>query len=186
MGRQGWRRLGICPISDGAGATYVAANLALAAARLPHCDVLLVDLALSHPALAMQLGIPGDFRLVRYLRGEDLTPQDFAARIEGEKNLRCYTSGRPIAGGAELLQDEIARQRINALVDDSKCDLAIFDLSPVLGTDEGLAALPAMDAVLLVADGQTGTGRDVADCQRLLADMPPLLGIVLNKAEMLR
>lgn len=185
MTRQRWRRLGVCPITDGAGATYVAANLALAASRLPNCDVLLVDLALGHPSLAMQMGIPGDFRLISYLRGEDVSPDDFAARIEGEKNLRCFSSGRAIAAGAELLQDEVARERIDNLVTETGCDLAIFDLSPVLGTDEGLAGLPVMDAVLLVADGKSGTGRQIADCQRLLADMPPLLGVVLNKAEML-
>lgn len=186
MTRQRWRRLGVCPITDGAGATYVAANLALAASRLPNCDVILVDLALGHPSLARQMNIPGDFGFVSYLRGEDLTPDDFAARIEGEKNLRCFTPGRPIAAGAELLQDEVARERIEQLVTESGCDLAIFDLSPVLGTDEGLAGLPMMDAVLLVADGKTGTGRQIADSQRLLADMPPLLGVVLNKAEILR
>lgn len=186
MGRQRWRRLGVCPITDGAGATYVAANLALAASRLPNCDVLLVDLALGHPSLAAQMGIAGDFRFISYLRGEDLKPDDFAARIEGERNLRCFTPGRAIPAGAELLQDEIARERIDRLVTESGCDLAIFDLSPVLGTDEGLAGLPAMDAVLLVADGKNGTGRQITDCQRLLADMPPLLGVVLNKAEMVR
>lgn len=186
MNRQRWRRLGVCPITDGAGATYVAANLALAASRLPNCDVLLVDLALGHPSLAAQMGIAGDFRFVSYLRGEDVKPDDFVARIEGERNLRCFTPGRAIPAGAELLQDEVARERIDRLVSESGCDLAIFDLSPVLGTDEGLAGLPAMDAVLLVADGKNGTGRQITDCQRLLADMPPLLGVVLNKAEIVR
>lgn len=186
MSRQRWRRLGVCPITDGAGATYVAANLALAASRLPNCDVLLVDLALGHPSLAAQMGIAGDFRFVSYLRGEDVKPDDFVARIEGERNLRCFTPGRAIPAGAELLQDEVARERIDRLVSESGCDLAIFDLSPVLGTDEGLAGLPAMDAVLLVADGKNGTGRQITDCQRLLADMPPLLGVVLNKAEIVR
>ncbi|MFV0303520.1 MAG: chromosome partitioning protein [Paracoccus sp. (in: a-proteobacteria)] len=186
MSRQRWRRLGVCPITDGAGATYVAANLALATSRLPHSDVLLVDLALGHPSLAMQMGLPGDFRFISYLRGEDLDPDEFVGRVEGEKNLRCFTAGRPVAGGAELLQDEVTRERIDQLVTGSGCNLAIFDLSPVLGTDEGLAGLPVMDAVLLVADGKAGKGRQVADCQRLLADMPPLLGIVLNKAELSR
>ncbi|WP_232816600.1 P-loop NTPase family protein [Paracoccus zhejiangensis] len=147
---------------------------------------MLVDLALGHPSLAMQLGVPGDFRLVSYLRGEDLQPDDFVNRIEGETNLRCFTSGRAIPDGAELLQDEVTRERIDRLVTDSGCDLAIFDLSPVLGTDEGLAGLPVMDAVLLVADGRSGTGQQITDCQRLLADMPPLLGVVLNKAEDVR
>lgn len=186
MSRRRWRRLGVCPITDGAGATYVAANLALAASRLPNCDVILVDLALGHPSLAAQMGIPGDFRFISYLRGEDLNPDDFTARIEGERNLRCFTSGRAIPAGAELLQDETARERIDRLVTESSCDLAIFDLSPVLGTDEGLAGLPAMDAVLLVADGRNGTGRQITDCERLMANMPPLLGVVLNKAEMVR
>ncbi|TRW95785.1 CpsD/CapB family tyrosine-protein kinase [Paracoccus sp. M683] len=183
MGRQGWKRLGVCPMTDGAGATYVAANLALATARMPHHEVLLVDLALGNPALAVQLGLQGDPRFVPYLMAQDIKPADFMIRIESQGRLSCCLPDGPVDGGAELLQDELARERIGQLVTESQCDLAIFDLGPVLGTDEGLAALPAMDAVLLVADGMSGTGRNVADCQRLLADMPPLLGVVLNKAE---
>lgn len=185
MGRQGARRLGVCPISDGAGATYVAANLALATARLSHLDVLLVDLALSHPAMGMQLGIHGRPGFVPYLRGKGGVAADLMMKIESEGNLNCVLPDRPTDRGAEILQDQGARERIGQLVDSSGCDIAIFDLSPVLRTDEGLAALPMMDAILLVADGRSGTGRDVAECQRLMADMPPLLGVVLNKAELL-
>lgn len=185
MNRQGWRRLGVCPITDGAGATYVAANLALAAARLPNSKVLLVDLALGDPALNLQLGMPGDGGFLRYLQGEDLDPETLSQPMRGEPNLRCLTIDGPTLGGPELLQDQETRDRISGLIDVTGCNLAIFDLSPVLRTDEGLAALPIMDAVLLVADGKTGNGREIADCQRLLADMPPLLGVVLNKAELL-
>ncbi|AUH34297.1 chromosome partitioning protein [Paracoccus tegillarcae] len=185
MGRQGARRLGVCPISDGAGATYVAANLALATARLSHLDVLLVDLALGHPTMGVQLGLSGHPDFVPYLRGDGGQASDLMMRIESEGNLNCLLPDRPTDRGAEILQDERARERIGQLVESSDCDIAIFDLSPVLRTDEGLAALPMMDAILLVADGRAGTGRDVADCQRLMADMPPLLGVVLNKAELL-
>ena len=185
MNRQGWRRLGVCPVTDGAGATYVAANLALAAARLPNSKVLLVDLALGDPALNLQLNLPGDGRFLRYLQGEDIDPASLGKPMRGEPNLHCVTIDGPTLGGPELLQDQETRDRINDLIEATACDLAIFDLSPVLRTDEGLAALPIMDAVLLVADGKTGNGREIADCQRLLADMPPLLGVVLNKAELL-
>lgn len=185
MGRQGARRLGVCPISDGAGATYVAANLALATARLSHLDVLLVDLALGHPSMGMQLGVEGQQGFVPYLRGEGGKGSDLLTKIESEGNLNCVLPHRSTDRGAEILQDEGARERIGQLVESSNCDIAIFDLSPVLRTDEGLAALPMMDAILLVADGRSGTGRDVAECQRLMADMPPLLGVVLNKAELL-
>lgn len=185
MGRQGARRLGVCPITDGAGATYVAANLALATARLSHLDVLLFDLALGHPSMGLQLGIPGHPDFVTYLTGGDVDPRDISTRIETDGRLSCFLPDRAIDRGSEVLQDQKARERIGQLVDESECDLAIFDLSPVLGTDEGLAALPFMDAILLVADGRSGTGREFADCQRLMADMPPLLGVVLNKAELL-
>lgn len=185
MGRQGARRLGVCPITDGAGATYVAANLALATARLSHMDVLLFDLALGHPSMGLQLGIPGHADFVPYLMGSTADPQTISTSIETDGRLSCFLPDQPIDRGAEVLQNEKARGRIAQLVEDSGCDLAIFDLAPVLGTDEGLAALPFMDAILLVADGSAGTGREFAECQRLMADMPPLLGVVLNKAELL-
>lgn len=186
MGRQNARRLGVCPVDSGAGATYVAANLALATARLPHLDVLLVDLALGDPGMATQLGLPGDPRFARYLEGEDLKPDDFSFIRGASDNLTCFLPDEPNLRASEILQDDRARERIGKLVAESECDLAIFDLSPVLGTDEGLAAMPMMDAILLVADGRDGTGREIADCKRLMADMPPLMGVILNKAEILR
>ena len=46
-----------------------------------------------------------------------------------------------------------------------------------------LAALPLADAILLVADGRRGTAADMAECERLLAGMPPVMGVVLNKSD---
>ena len=38
-------------------------------------------------------------------------------------------------------------------------------------------------AVLLVADGRNGTAANMAEAERLLAGMPPVMGVVLNKSD---
>lgn len=187
MRANGWSKLGVCSVSGGAGSTYIAANLALAAARRPRGKVTVVDLALSRPALADQLGVQGSAAFVEFLQGGKLPADVGTTTLPGEDNLKILALDRALPAGAEILQDEATRARIVKLVGTTNdSDLAIFDLSPVIGTDEGLAALPMMDAYLLIADGRAGSLRDMNECQRLLVDMPSLMGVVLNKAELLR
>jgi Mrp family chromosome partitioning ATPase len=57
----------------------------------------------------------------------------------------------------------------------------LFDLPPVLGSDDALCFAPLVDAVLLViAEGQTRI-EDVRRCFELLKDRP-VIGTVLNRA----
>ena len=43
--------------------------------------------------------------------------------------------------------------------------------------------MPMADAILLVADGRRNTAANMAEAQRLLTGMPPVLGLILNKSE---
>ncbi len=61
--------------------------------------------------------------------------------------------------------------------------IEILDTAALIGGDAALATLPLADAVLLVADGSRSTHNDMLKAERLLKDMPPIMGVVLNKAE---
>jgi len=182
MRNRGWSRLAVVPVTPGAGGTFVAVNLALALARQPHTQVALIDLDLGSPGVAGQLGIPGCASVATALRaGGDLDA--LVSRVEEAPNLSVLAPERAEAGAAELLQDEALAKAMRRLHDSPPAEIAVIDTAALLGEDAALAALPLADALLLVADGRRGTAADMAECERLLVGMPPVMGVVLNKSE---
>ena len=178
-----WRRIAIIPVRDGAGASFVSVNLALSMARQPSTRVLLVDLNLARPGIARSLGIAGSPPLSGLLTGQ--TPRAHFARLDGVPNLAVMAHAEPEPHAAELLQDPLAAARLAAAA--AQFDpqaVTLLDTAPLLEGDAGLAALPLADAIVVVADGRSGTARDIEQCLRQLEGMPPLLGIILNKAEL--
>lgn len=182
MRNRGWGKLAVVPVTHGAGGSFVAVNLSLAIARQPHTEVILMDLDLGKPGIAGQLGIPGCAALSGALRqpgGLDT----LIARIEEAPNLSVLAPETGEAGAAELLQDEVLAQATQKLHETHPAEMLIFDTAALLGEDAALAALPLADAILLVADGRKGTAADMAEAERLLVGMPPVMGVVLNKSE---
>jgi Mrp family chromosome partitioning ATPase len=60
--------------------------------------------------------------------------------------------------------------------------IIMFDMSPMLATDDMLAFMPLIDCMMLVAAvGQTAVG-DIEECERHVRP-ENYLGIVLNKSE---
>lgn len=178
-----WKRLAVVPLTPGAGGTYVAVNLALALARQQHTEVLLADLDLAHPCIARELGIPGSNPVADTLSG-GRSLRELISIVEEAPNLSVLAPAQPELEAAELLQD----QGLATALDELKNSLAqntivIMDTGPLLGEDEALASIPLADAVLLVADGRRGTANDMAQAERLLEGMPPVMGVILNKSE---
>jgi Mrp family chromosome partitioning ATPase len=61
--------------------------------------------------------------------------------------------------------------------------LVVIDAPPVLMSDDVLALLPQLDAVLLIVDGTKTTAAEVRACERLFDGQCPLMGVVLNRAQ---
>lgn len=182
MRSRGWRKLAVVPVTPGAGGTFVAVNLALALARQPHTRVALIDFDLGRPGVAGQLGIPGCTAVSAALReGGDLGR--LVSRVNEAPNLSVLAPERAEPNAAELLQDEALAQAMTRLHDNRPVEISIIDTAALLDQDAALAALPLTDALLLVADGRRGTAADMEECERLLAGMPPVMGVVLNKSE---
>lgn len=183
MRNRKWKKLAVVPITQGAGGTYVAVNLALALARQQHTEVVLADMDLAHPCIARELGIPGCPSVADALaNGRSL--HELISIIDEAPNLSVMAPAQPEVEAAELLQDEglaAALNGLNAALPENA--LMIMDIGPLLGEDEALASIPLADAVLLVADGRGGTAADMVQAERLLEGMPPVMGVILNKSE---
>ena len=61
--------------------------------------------------------------------------------------------------------------------------MMIFDLPPMLSSDDAIAFLPRVDCSLLVIAAGTTTAIEVDECERQASAAGNYLGVVLNKCQ---
>ncbi len=177
---RGWQRIAVTSPSHGCGKSFVAANLALSLARLPATRTILMDLELRRPHLAGIFGVIDAAPLQEFLSGEQ--PLESHFRRFG-KTLALGLNGAAIADPTPLLHDPDTAQALEAMIVQLQPDAVIYDMPPVLTSDDVLAMIPQIDAVLLVADGTRTTADEIKATERLLDGRVPLMGVVLNRAQ---
>ena len=175
----GGSTLGICSPIPGEGKTLISANLAVSMAMEANNTVLLVDLDLRQPKLAKIFGLSEETGMSDYLFGG--APLSDCLVNPGIDRLVLLPAGRALNNSSEALTSP---QMVN-LVKELKARYAdrfvIYDLPPLLSSDDSLVFLPQIDATLLVVcEGLTSSG----DVQRAieLLDERKLLGTVLNRS----
>jgi Mrp family chromosome partitioning ATPase len=180
MQQRGWNTLAVLAPTVGDGATTVALNLAMAISADPKRSALLVDFNLRHPGVAAALGIPGEPGVEQCLMNEYRIEEVFV-RVKGYEHLLLAPAAGAVAQSSELLASEAARRLVAEVKTRYADRMVLFDLPPVLGSDDALCFAPLVDAVLLViAEGQTRI-EDVRRCFELLKDRP-VIGTVLNRS----
>ncbi|VDC27698.1 CpsD/CapB family tyrosine-protein kinase [Pseudogemmobacter humi] len=180
MTKEGWNRLAVTSPGPGCGASFVAANLALALGRLPSCRTVLMDLDLREPKLADLFGQTDAQPLLDFLMGEQPLESQFR-RIGG--NLALALNGAPVSRAAETLQDPQVADTLRAMGEVLQPDMIIFDTPPALTSDDAISLAGRVDAVLLVVDGTRTTPAEITACERLFEGRIPLLAVVLNRAQ---
>lgn len=182
MRERNWNRLAVVPVTSGAGGTTIALDLARMIARHQGTRVMLIDLDLGNPAIAARMQIEGCVSYADTVRsGQDLA--ELLHVLPDSRNFAVLAPGMADDWAAEFLQGLRFPNALKRLSKTDPAHIVLMDCAPLLGSDIGLAALPLADAVLLVADGKTTTAADMRECERLLTDMPPIMGVVLNKSE---
>ncbi|WP_043795609.1 CpsD/CapB family tyrosine-protein kinase [Allochromatium vinosum] len=173
------RTLAITSPGRGDGRTTTALNLAISLARDIEQHVLLVDFDLKHPSLSRYVTPRGSPGLIDWLAGQaDLEDVLIDPGIE---RLTILPGGAPIRHAPQLCSSPRIRQLIEALKRHRTDWLILFDMPSLFAGDAVVAALPHVDAVLLVvADGRVSR-KELADAQALLGAQ--CIGMVLNKAE---
>jgi protein-tyrosine kinase len=177
---RGWRRIAVTSPTHGCGKSFVAANLALSLARLPATRTILMDLELRRPHLAGIFGVVDAAPLQEFLSGEQ--PLESHFRRYG-KTLALGLNGAAVDDPATVLQDPDTPLALDAMLTQLQPDVVVHDLPPVLTSDDVIAMIPQIDAVLLVADGTRSTADEIKATERLLDGRVPLMGVVLNRAQ---
>lgn len=180
MQQRGWNTLGVLSPTSGSGATTVALNLAMAIANDPRRSALLVDFNLRRPGVASALGIPGEPGVDQCLMREYRIEEVFV-RLKGYEHLLLAPAARAVTQSSELLGSEVAGNLVAELKSRYADRIVIFDLPPVLESDDALSFAPLVDAVLLVVAEGHARVEDVRRCMELLKDRP-VIGTVLNRS----
>ena len=175
-----WRTVAITSPTAECGKTLTAINLAFSFARHKDTRTVLMDLDLRRPMVAETLGITAPHSMGRFLEGEDPVDMHF---LRYNQTLAIGSNNRRILNAAEVLQHANASAAMDLLKSTLAPDIILVDLPPMLATDDVMAFLPNVDAVLLVAGAGASTLREVDDCERDLAEQTDVMGVVLNKCE---
>lgn len=179
MREGGNNALGIASPRADEGKTTVALNLAVHAAMEADRTVLLVDADLRQPGLCEALGLAPLPGLSDYLVHD--RPLDELMVHPGFGRCILLPAGAPLADSSEALGSARMQELATELKRRYPDRLVIFDLPPLLESADGLAAMPWVDALLLVVEEGRTAADDVLRAAQL-AGGSRLLGTVLNKS----
>jgi len=175
----GWKTLAITSPGDGNGKTVTAINLAISLARDVKQTVLLVDLDLRRPSIAgyfFDHAVPG---LSDYVT-EDRPLSELLIN-PGIERLVLLPGHHSFTHSSEVL----CSPKMIALVQDLKSRyedrVILFDMPPVLASDDVIAFLPYLDAVMLIIEEGRTTEDELTRAYELLSK-DKILGTVLNKS----
>lgn len=181
MQAQGWRRLAITSPTPKAGKTTLAFNLAISLMRQTDNRVVLMDMDMRRPGLAPALRLPMDRGpgTAEVLAGE-AGFAEAAYRVSG--NLAVTANMRARTGSAEMLQSARTGQVLAQIEAEYAPSIMIFDLPPMLACDDAAAFMPMVDCALLVVEAEVATTTQVNRCEKELASLTNVAGVVLNKS----
>ena len=180
MNLNSWQFLGVTSPTAGCGKSVIAVNLALSIARQSERSVLLVDLDFQKPQVSRYLGLKRDRGILGVLEGRTkLFNATKRAQIYNYQLfvLPCEAS---TLRSSELITSRAMSATLQQIKRDFRACTVIFDLPPMLPSDDVLSILPSLDCVLLVAAAETSTIPEVKECSKHLATVP-VVRVVLNK-----
>jgi protein-tyrosine kinase len=179
MRAKNWHSLGITGTAAGEGKSLTAINLALALAQDVNTWVYLVDLDLQRPQVGAYLGMRYERGLTDYLTGH----ADFDQIVydTGIKRLAVIPNAHPVEQSSEYLAAPRMTEFLATLDAESPRRIVVFDMPPLLVSDDVLAFAPRLDSLLfVVSQGQTAR-RTLANAREILSEMN-VIGVVLNRS----
>jgi len=175
-----WTTIGITSPTAGCGKTVTAINLAFSFARQKDNKTVLMDVDLRRPRVGENLGIATNHSMGQFLSGGEAVEDHFL--VYGD-TLALGSNKRRSLHSAEILQDAKATDAMDVLRNTLQPDIVLVDLPPMMATDDVMAFLPNLDAVLIIVAAGTSHMREVDECERELSERTNVMGVVLNKCQ---
>ena len=179
MEENGWRTLAITSPTPEAGKTVLAINLAMSIAHHTTKTALLVDFDLRRPKVGEYLGLPMD-KSLNELLADEAELQEVLVNPTLPRFVVLPTR-EPIPLSTEVLSSPAVSHLIADLRERYNSRIVIFDLPPLLSSDDVINVLPRFDCVLLVVANGLNSKKEIEESLHHLGTAN-LIGTVLNKA----
>jgi len=175
-----WSSLAVVSPTAECGKSFVTSNLGIALAMEVNQTVLIVDADLRNPGIAWQFGLDVEKGLLDYLHS-DVDVEDLL--VNPGFNRLVVLPGK---GTTTVSSELLSLPKMNSLVHDLKnkyeSRIILFDLPPLLSSDDALLFMPHFDAALLVVEDGVTTPEEVRRSLAILEETN-LAGMVLNKSQ---
>jgi capsular exopolysaccharide synthesis family protein len=179
MRANGWHNLAVTSANPGEGKTLTAINLAISLARMEiGRKVVLVDLDMRRPSVHRYLGFRPEYGVSDFLL-TGMPLQKILVDI-GIERFAVLPGCASFANSSEILSSGRMVQLLNELKRCFPSRIVIFDLPPMLVSDDVLVVVPHINAFLLVIEEGKSLTKDVGKTAELLKDSN-IIGSVLNK-----
>ena len=179
MLKNGWRTMAITSPIPACGKTMVSINLAMSIAHHTNRTAMLVDFDLRRPTVAKYMGLTEGPSLNDVLSGD--ASIDEALVNPGLDRFVVLPTAMPIKNSSEVLSSRKVANLVTEFRDRYAERIVIFDLPPLLGTDDAMIMLSQVDCVLVVVGNGMVSKTDLTESMRYI-NPDKLLGTVLNKS----
>lgn len=178
MRANGWKRLAITSPGADCGKTTVSMNLAFSLARQPEIHTIVAEMDMRRPSMAKTFGLSGVTSFSAVIDGK----ADFAdIATRPRPNLAFGLNYARTRNPSELLQSSKVGQVLARIEEQFTPDLTVFDMPPMLHSDDTMAFMGHVDCVLLVAAAESTSLGEIDVCERDLAAQTNVMGVLLNK-----
>jgi Mrp family chromosome partitioning ATPase len=178
MRARNWNTLAVVSATPDEGKTFTAINLAIAISATRDSSALLVDLDLRFPRIYRRFGFVPNVGIEDCLRGEATVAEALVAPL-GYPGLLLLPARGPVDHSSELIGGASARKVFTELKERYSNRIVVYDLPPVLASDDAVTFAPHVDAALLVVGDGRVQRPDLLRSIELLRGVP-ILGTVLN------
>ena len=178
MRRNGWTRIAITSATAGCGKTTTACNLITGLGRQPESKGILFDMDFRRPSVSKKFGVSPTHSLEQVFLGE-VEFAEQAMRLN-DNTAVSMTSG-PVNDPARVILRSQTAEILDHIQSYYKPELMLFDLPPVLVSDETRGFLKLVDAVLILASAETSTVAQIDEVEREIAQYSNVAGVVLNE-----
>jgi len=175
-----WYSVAVTGSTKGEGKTLTAINLAIALAQDVNTWVFLVDLDLQRPEVGNYLGMEFGRGVGDYLVGEANIDEILYNPI-GIDRLAVIPNSRSIANSSELLVSPRMIELNRTLLNEAPRRIVIYDMPPLLASDDMLAFAPQVDGLLVVLAEGVSARANMQKTKQLIGNTN-VIGVVLNQS----
>ena len=183
MLKNGWRTMAVTSPIPACGKTMVSINLAMSIAHHTDRTAMLVDFDLRRPTVSKYLGLSTGPSLNDVLSDDASVAESLVN--PGLDRFVVLPTLQPVQQSSEVLSSQKIVNLIHEFRDRYAERIVMFDLPPILSTDDAMIMISQVDCVLVVVGNGMVSKTDLEESMRYI-DQNKLLGTVLNKVNISR